>query len=290
MNGHVVDRMLVESMLGLYTKHGNGVMKQRNGEQKMNVIHPISEELKNIVEAHEKWVNEVTGGRRADLRRQDLRNADLRNVYLAGALFEGANLREVNFRRANLERADLREADLSMSDLERADLRMADLIGADFRMAELRWADLRNANLMKADLRGADLRGADLSMANLTKANLEGVNLTATFGLDLACPSDGEFTAWKKADGKLVKLLIPSDAKRSSATSSKCRSDKAIVLGIYTLEGEELPETSVTSDYDDTFTYTVGETVYADSFDDNRFNECSHGIHFFIDRAEAAKY
>jgi len=33
--------------------------------------------------------------------------------------------------------------------------------------------------------------------------------------------------------------------------------------------------------------YTVGEMVYPDSWDDNRWNECSHGIHFFINRQEA---
>ena len=94
----------------------------------------------------------------------------------------------------------------------------------------------------------------------------------------------------KENDGKLVKLLIPSDAKRSSATTSKCRSDKAIVLGIYTLEGEETQETRVLNDYDTTFVYTVGNIVYADSFDEDRFNECSHGIHFFIDRTQATQY
>lgn len=36
--------------------------------------------------------------------------------------------------------------------------------------------------------------------------------------------------------------------------------------------------------------YKVGEMVYPDSFDDNRFNECSHGIHFFIDRGEAERW
>ena len=36
--------------------------------------------------------------------------------------------------------------------------------------------------------------------------------------------------------------------------------------------------------------YTLGEVVYADSWDDNRWNECTHGIHFFIDRESAVKY
>jgi len=36
--------------------------------------------------------------------------------------------------------------------------------------------------------------------------------------------------------------------------------------------------------------YKVGETVKPDSFDDNPFVECTHGIHFFITRQEAEDY
>ena len=34
----------------------------------------------------------------------------------------------------------------------------------------------------------------------------------------------------------------------------------------------------------------VGKIVKVDDFDDNRFNECSTGIHFFIAREMAVKY
>ena len=36
--------------------------------------------------------------------------------------------------------------------------------------------------------------------------------------------------------------------------------------------------------------YRKGEIVYADEFDSNRWNECSHGIHFFVDRKRAVNY
>ena len=31
----------------------------------------------------------------------------------------------------------------------------------------------------------------------------------------------------------------------------------------------------------------MGETVYPDSFDENRFEECSNGIHFFMNKQDA---
>ena len=75
----------------------------------------------------------------------------------------------------------------------------------------------------------ADLSGANLSWANLSGADLSWANLswaiynehTAFFAL--CCPEEGSFVGYKKAGGKIVKLQIPKTAKRSSATSRKCR-------------------------------------------------------------------
>ena len=105
----------------------------------------------------------------------------------------------------------------------------------------------------------------------------------------LQCPEKGAYTAYKKAEGKIVELLIPEDAKRSSATSRKCRASKASVVDITSLDGNEHFE-AATSDYCPIFIYKVGETVEENSFDENRWNECSTGIHHFITRDEAVKY
>ena len=46
----------------------------------------------------------------------------------------------------------------------------------------------------------------------------------------------------------------------------------------------------VASKYDRTFIYRVGETASVCDFDENRWNECAPGIHFFITREEAINY
>ena len=181
---------------------------------------------------------------------------------------------------------------LSCADLGGADLRGADLGGADLRGADLRGADLRGANLRDADLRGAYLRDADLGGAYLGGAYLRDADLRGVKDIPfipLSCPSDGEFIGWKKVYNKLVRLLIPSDAKRSSSTSNKCRCDKAKVLEITDLDGSN-PITSVINNNYIKTQYVVGEMVFPDSFDENRWNECSHGIHFFINKQEAINY
>ena len=176
-------------------------------------------------------------------------------------------------------------ADLCGADLFGANLRGADLYGANLRGANLRGANLYGANLRGADLRGADLRGADLRGANLREANLREAK-----GAYMACPTDGSFIGWKKASGYIVKLQIPENARRSSAGGEKCRCDKAFVVDIQNFDGTNADIETVCSDHDENFVYAVGATVEVSDFDDDRWNECAPGIHFFIDRRAAVEY
>ena len=161
------------------------------------------------------------------------------------------------------------------------------LRGADLRGADLRRADLRGADLSGADLRGAYLRGADLRGAAVSGAKIE--NDVLNKYLPIACPDSGSFIGWKKCrDGAVVKLEILADAKRSSAFGRKCRCSAAKVLEITDVHGEQISE--AVSCLDRRFVYRVDEIVSVDDFDEDRKNECSTGIHFFITRQEAEDY
>ena len=46
----------------------------------------------------------------------------------------------------------------------------------------------------------------------------------------------------------------------------------------------------VSSNYDPEFIYKVGRVVAVEDFDDNRWNECSSGIHFFVNKENAINY
>ena len=211
--------------------------------------------------------------------------ADLRGANLCGANLYGANLFGANLCGADLYGANLCGADLRGADLRGADLRGANLYGANLFGANLCGADLYGANLCGANLRGADLRGADLRGANLRDANLRDAK-----GTYMACPTDGSFIGWKKASGYIVKLQIPEDARRSSAGGEKCRCDKAFVVDIQNFDGTNADIETVCSDHDENFVYAVGATVEVSDFDDDRWNECAPGIHFFIDRRAAVEY
>ena len=238
----------------------------------------------------------------------NLANADLAGAKLEGANIYGAKLAGAKLANAYLANANLAWANLAWANLEGADLDMAKLYEADLRKANFSMTSLYRANLEGADLSFADLTDADLYRANLTRANLSDAGLyntnlkksildTANLNgaknipyIPLSCPSEGAFVAWKKVEGKyLVKLQIPEDARRLSATTRKCRCDKALVLEITSLDGNKHYDEVLNYNYTTTV-YKVGEFVYPDSFDDNRWNDCSHGIHFFVNKEDAINY
>ena len=164
---------------------------------------------------------------------------------------------------------------------------------ADLRGADLRGADLRGADLRGADLYGADLYGADLYGAKVNGADLYGAKVNETV-CPISCPEEGSFIGFKKAwltpiDPVIVKLRIAETAKRCSATGRKCRCNEAEVLSITSLNGDK-EFTEAYSGHDKSFIYKVGETVRVEDFNEDRWNECSTGIHFFITRAEAENY
>ena len=216
------------------------------------------EELQSILDLHRNWLYGEPGGVRADLS----------GANLGGANLDGANLGYANLRGANLG-----------------------------------YANLDGANLGGANLGGANLGGANLRGANLGGANLDGAkNADLIMARTLIVPQEGSFIAWKAAylrdehgyvsGSCIVKLLIPEDAKRSNGTGRKCRASKAVVLAIETLQGCELADGyTATSQHDGSFTYEVGATVEpTEPFEEDRWEECAPGIHFFITREEAVAW
>jgi hypothetical protein len=211
-------------------------------------------DIKDVLTRHKEWLNGSPDGKRANLSETDL---------------YGANLYRANLHWANLYGVDLREADLYGVNLRGANLRGANLRGANLRGANLREADLRGANLRGANLREADLREADLRWAKLPYYQI--------------CPEEGAFIAWKKVDnGEVIKLLIPSDARRtSSLVSRNCRAEK-----VHVISGNGRSMTSYYEPRD----YVEDTDVVADSFDPDPRVDCSNGIHFFITQAEAQEF
>lgn len=116
----------------------------------------------------------------------------------------------------------------------------------------------------------------------------------------MSCPTTGAFICWKQIyeitdDSRsvqyVVKMEVPEDAERSSGLSNTCRCSKAKVLDIINIKTTEHVESVLHRPLIGKNTeYVCGEMVYPDSYDENRWNECSNGIHFFMKMGEAIDF
>ena len=241
-------------------------------EKKMKKIK--TEELMEKIAEHQKWLRDKTTWKRLDASFLDFSDVDFSKID-----FRNANFRDANFSGANFRGANFSDADFSDAIFRYANFRYANFIGANFCDA-----DFRGANFSGAIFRYASFIGANNINEVISSANIENTELC------MQCPEEGSFIGFKKADGGIVKLRVTESAKRSSATTRKCRCSEAEVLEIQNMDGTKSERTSVSSKYDRNFIYSVGTIVSVPDFNDDRWVECSRGIHFFMSRQEAVNY
>lgn len=261
-------------------------------------------------------------------KKVDLSYADLSYKDLSAISINGIIGKHINFTGANLEESsicfgDLSDAIFNYANLSKCIITETNFTNAHFFNSNLKKAFGENITFKNADFEDADLRYVHFNKSNFTNARFEDTILNAailtncnfsdTFFKKVSYQNtefstsnnipflpmylpEGEFIGWKKLqNGVIVKLKILSDSKRSRATSEKCRCDKALVLEFQDIYGNKVNLKSYVNENSSVLKYTscrytVGEIVYADKWDNNRWNECSNGIHFFLDRECAVRY
>ncbi len=210
-------------------------------------------------------------------------------------------LKEIELFNMDFTNLDLSNIDFSFSAFHKirfdeASLEYSSVFNALFDECTARKTNFRHANLECAALRYADMTGCNIEGANLYGAVLEHAKLEGiisdenTKWFRLHCPEKGAFLGYKKCfNDLLVQLLIPADAKRSSATLPSCRCNRAKVLTIKSFDYEESYK-EAWSLVDENFVYRVGEWVEVENFNEDRWMDSTTGIHFWMTREEAKKY
>ena len=120
-------------------------------------------------------------------------------------------------------------------------------------------------------------------------------NIFHNVSIPMVCPEEGEFTAYKvvssvKGYRIIAELLIPAGAMRSSGIGTKCRAACAKVVRFLDTKGNPLKNRKAFSNYDPLYAYYRGQVAYPDAFDEDRWQECSSGIHFFMTFQEAKEW
>ena len=252
----------------------------------------------------------------ANLSYASLKSAFLFNVNLTGANVEHADFSMVNMCEANLNDIKGERTRFSFATMWNCDVKKVSLVGASFMETQLSDCDFTGSNLENAVFAGADLDNAvfsdtslknadfmyarrtfwcDFTNADMTGVRLEDVdidpgNLKGAKGyrIPLYCPEEGSFIAWKKCrDGKVLKLMIPEDAKRKGESICSCRASKVVVLDIFDKDGKSVDQAF--SLYDSSFEYVKGATVFPKVMDYHNLGDVE-GIYFVLSRSETDRF
>lgn len=269
--------------------------------------------LKEVLVAHSRWLADL--GRDCEDETYSSQ-ADFSGASLAGIDFYCKLLDRANFYSVTITDCDFSGCSLHDTNFAASRLKQVKFIDARLSLSNFMSSYIDECNFSGANLCGTVLYSSELRHCNFLDAKFENTCFQFCTARDLqnmpylpmACPEEGAFVAWKAGfllhhksitsfglettEPALIKLLIPADAKRSSSFGRKCRASKAKVLDIYHLNGSKCLEGAVVqSAWDSDFLYHVGDVVEPEEpFDEDRWVECSSGIHFFMNRQEAIDY
>ena len=214
-------------------------------------------------------------------KRRGEERLDLSDLEFGDMDFRGKDLHNIDFRVCMFLNVIFDGADLSGSSIENARLDGCSLRGVNFRGAYMKGACMRGCDMTSCDISGADLFAAVLT---------DIISDEDTKWFRMHCPETGPILGYKKCvNDRLVQLLIPADAKRTSATMPSCRCNKAKVLTIKSFDDtEEFDE--AWSLVDENFVYRKGQWVEVKNFNEDRWFDSTTGIHFWLTKADAIGY
>ena len=226
----------------------------------------------------------------AHLFREDLRECaapgvQMRRAYVAYSDFSGSDITRADFHGSTMHGVLFKECRATQANFSSTFACGSSFSAADLRGTNFAGADLHGSGFCGADMRGVNLEGAELGQARFLGTNIEAAAFRNVLGRPAdVLPEAGAVEGWKKcADGVLVRLVVPQDARRSYAFSRSCRAEFVTVLVVI---GADL---GVSLGDPDT-TYTEGGTVYPQRFGPRWWEEDAAGIHFFTSRAEAEAF
>lgn len=256
------------------------------------------------------------------LRNLVLRNVTFKNVEFHCTLISSWNVEDVAFRectacRTVIEKSSFTNCEFSRDNFVDSLIRDSEFYDCNimslnaprvaFEEVSITNSTVSTANFLRSNFLNCSIKRTEFVSCCFLRVefyntNVEEISTSTNIGLSLACPEVGSFIGYKKIlvyrndkeiptiERAIAKLLIPEDAKRSSATSNKCRCNKAKVLEFLDFDGNKFPANIGYSSYDPFFEYEVNRMVSVNDFNEDRWRECATGIHFFTSFRDAVKY
>lgn len=145
----------------------------------------------------------------------------------------------------------LKSKTLNFFDFSNINLKNCSFSNCNFMSCDFSYSNLQNCHFYDCNLQNSNFINCDVCGTKFTNCNFYNATLLGIKNFDVncssklqVCPEVGQFTAFKKAfkwgSNCIVELIIPEHAKRSSATTRKCRTSEALVVKIEDDYGREI--------------------------------------------------
>lgn len=233
----------------------------------------------------------------------------IENAYFEDIILKNVCLKDIAFRNCKFKNCMISDSNLTGTEFmnvsfehvvfTKNNMKLVGYFVSRLKSVEMNRCVMLESEFGETSFEDVTIYKSNLDNSSVVESNFNNIRLIGNSGTLLNCPEEGSFIGFKGLCSKngrnlfICKLEIPIDAKRSSAFGRKCRCSKAKVLEILAVDDEynfTIPVEKGFSLHESGFEYKVGEMVYPDSFDDNRWIECSNGIHFFMTKQEAIDY
>ena len=257
-------------------------------------------------------------------RKSTFTNCIFNNVSLLGATFSESLGHHIEFIDSNMSCTIVSSTNFVDITFSNVELMNAIIVDSSLCINHItKCSNALNMKVLDSEL-VTYVPGKNYDNRNIGLDRFKGANIPS-----YSCPETGSFTGWKitidkVADTttmkdrieyekiyngfpsiKLVKLTIPARAERSSGLGKKCRCSKAKVEAVYDLvynkkgrpnniSSYNIKRSKLTTTYScfpsKPIVYKVGKTVIADKYDMDRWQTCSNGIHFFMNKSDALQF
>lgn len=153
-----------------------------------------SKQIREMVQAHQKWLNHDPAGKQADFSNQEIRGYDFSKADLRYANFTNAEITECSFEKANLSGANLWNATIQDSQFTGANMdytvaQKAQFIECGFEFAEIQNANFKETLLMRDNFRCANFSETDFMAASIVGGNMDLVYCQGAKNAETISPS-----------------------------------------------------------------------------------------------------
>ena len=274
-------------------------------------MHIISSKktLQKILKENELWVqSKGEKGKEAKLQNTDfsrmkILDIDLSNIDISNSSFNKMIIQNIKINNVKMEQCSFKGTKFNNIYFNNVKASFSNFSTTDMNNIHINESEFDNTifyNVMidklktnYTDFYSAEFIDSKIKHSHMINTMLENTvmkNLNNDAFPEICPPIGRSFIGYKKVKDKILTLEILKDSKRVSLIYDNCRCNKAKVIKIEEMDGSTSNITEIASDYNMHFIYKLNQVVQSPTFNENRFDEFTDGIHFYMSKNQAKNF